>query len=90
MTVPNQAGLRLEFPDDRADLILPGEINAALAAFGAHIWQLDLEGAPGAVRALLRTPDLNDAEIRQVMDYFMLPREQLIARFEEAGRVQVL
>ena len=86
MTTSNQAGLRLEFPDDRANLMLPGEINNALAAFGAHVWQLDLKGVPSAVRALLGTPELNDAGIRQVMDYFMLPREQLIAKFAEAGR----
>ena len=86
MTTSMHSGLRLEFPDDQADIFRLEDINVALAPFGSQVWSLDLRSAPETIRQLLGTAVLNDDEISQVMDYFMLPREALTAKFEEAGR----
>lgn len=80
------AGLRLEYSNDKPDETGLTGINNALAPFGSRIWALDLRAVPTGIRQLLDTPELNDSQSRQVMDYFMLPREQLTARIEEAGR----
>ena len=86
MNDSKRAGLRLEYSGDQPDETGLEVINEVLAPFGSRIWSLDLRSVPTDIRQLLDTPELNDAESRQVMDYFMLPRAQLTARFEEAGR----
>ena len=79
------AGLRLERRDGPA-LVEIGDINAALAPFGARVWPLDLRGVAPDILALLARPSLDTAQSERIVSTFLLPRETLLAKLAEAGR----
>lgn len=79
------AGLRLERRDGPA-LVEIGDVNAALAPFGARVWPLDLRGVAPDILALLARPSLDTAQSERIVSTFLLPRETLLAKLAEAGR----
>ena len=78
-------GLRLERGDGPA-LVGIGDVNAALAPFGARVWPLDLRGVAPDILALLARPSLDTTQSERILTTFLLPRETLLARLAEAGR----
>ena len=80
------SGLRLEFPDGRAPLAAPEEINEVLAPLGSRVWPLDYDSAPENMRRLLAKPALSQTDAKTVMEHFLLSRMRLLDLIAEAGR----
>lgn len=85
-SAPGDSGLRLEFPDGRAPLAAPEEINEVLAPLGSRVWPLDYGGVPEKIRKRLAEPKLSATNADAVMRHFLLPRMRLLELIAEAGR----
>lgn len=78
--------LRLWLPDQDRALCDPDEINSALREVGAAVWPLEIGTDSERIQELLKAPVLDQAQIRLVMDHFLLSREQLLELIIDASR----
>lgn len=62
------------------------EINRELRQIQARLWPLDLREHPEEIRALLAARELGTDAAERVKTHFLLSREELLSRIDEAGR----
>jgi hypothetical protein len=79
-------GLRLEHADGRPSPAKLDDVNDAFAKYGSRVWPLDLSDVPREQRRLLDARALSADDTEDLLEHFLLPREQLLALIAAAGR----
>lgn len=80
------SGIRLEFPDGRADLTSLDQVNATLAPVHTRFWRQDLSNLSPDLKEFLADADPSPERVAEVKPQFLLSRERLLALIAATGR----